>query len=322
MTPPFRRILIPYDGSEPSERALAFAMLIGRDGAAIDIVHVVDASAAMAQSSSAAGFYDPTPVIEAMEAAGQALIEAASARCRAEAIEVSAELVRERPVNGILAAAQRCGDELIVLGTHARSGLPRTVLGSTTEGVLRAGRIPVLAISPAMTAHDVLFRKVVVAVDDSDPADAAAALAGRLSRTLGTRCVICSVVDSRDLYEKAATYGYDPTSLADEMRAHAADVADRARMHADFDPDATSVAIVEDEPARGVIEEAVRQRADAIVMGSHGRRGVQRLFLGSIAEHVLRHSPVPVLVVREKAPSDRAALLLPPNSKFQGRSPH
>ena len=118
---------------------------------------------------------------------------------------------------------------------------------------------------------------------------------------MGALCVLCNVVDTRDLYDKAATYGYDSTPLADQMRSRARDAFERAHLHGGFATNAVSEVIVEDEPAAGIIAEAVRIGADAIVMGSHGRRGLQRLFLGSVAEHVVRHSPIPVLVVRELA---------------------
>jgi nucleotide-binding universal stress UspA family protein len=299
MSAPFRRVLVPYDGSEPSERALAFALALARAGSALDIVYVVDRESAIVQSTTTLEVYDPTPIFEALEQRGHALLDAVRERCRSSGVDASTSLIHQRPVPGILATAEKNGDQLIILGTHARAGLPRTFLGSTTEGVLRSGKLPVLAISAAMTPpHEVLFRKVLVAIDESDPAGAAVALAAGLSRALGTLCVLCGVVDTRDLYGKAGTYGYDPAPLAAEMGAHAEDVVERARAHGGFAADSVSVAIVEAEPARGIIEEASRSGADAIVMGSHGRRGLQRLFLGSVAEHVLRNSPIPVLVVR------------------------
>jgi nucleotide-binding universal stress UspA family protein len=172
-------------------------------------------------------------------------------------------------------------------------------LGSTTEGVLRAATVPVLAVTAAMSEPpEGLFATLLVAVDESDPADAAAATAARIAQALGSRCVLCNVVDTRALYDKALTYGYDPTAFAEEMRGHARGVVDRARAHGGFAPSASSTVVPEGEPAAGIIAAATEARADVIVMGSHGRRGLQRLFLGSVAEHVVRHSPVPVLVVR------------------------
>jgi nucleotide-binding universal stress UspA family protein len=300
VTAPFRRILVAYDGSEPASRALAFGIALSRAGSPLDVVHFVDEMAAVAGSATALGVVDPAPAIEMLDRQGHALLNAAAARCREANVEATTALFNERPIFGIAAAAEKNGDDLVVLGTHARTGLPRAFLGSTTEGVLRTSTVPVLTVTGAMTPPaGSAFRKLLVAVDESDPADAAAAWAARLSRATGAACVLCSVVDTRDLYDKAATYGYDPTELADQMRKQGRDVIDRTRERAGFSADTTSVAIGEDEPARGIITEAERSRAEAIVIGSHGRRGLQRFFLGSVAEYVVRHSPVPVFVLRQ-----------------------
>ena len=278
MSAPFRRILVAYDGSEPAERALAFGMALGRAGTALDIVHVVDAT---------------------LERQGRALLDAARERAAAAGIEVTTSLVNRRPIPAIADAAKANGDELVILGTHARSDVPHTFLGSTTEGVLRSGTFPVLVVTAAMTPPSgLLFRDVLVAVDESDAADKAVTLAAGLSRTVGARCVLCNVADTRNLYAKALTYGYDPAEFVDQMRAHGRDVVERAREQAGFAADMADVTVVEDEPAPGIIAEAERSGAAAIVIGSHGRRGLQRFFLGSIAEHVVRHSPIPVVVVR------------------------
>ena len=171
---PFHRILVAYDGSEPSEHALGFGMALGRTGVSLDVVHFIDETSAIAQSTTIVGAFDPTPLIDELDRQGRALLDSARKRARAAGIDVSTHLVHERPVPGIGAAAEKNGDQLIVLGTHARTGLPRTFLGSTTEGVLRMGVLPVLAVTATMTPPTgTPFQKVLVAVDGSDPADAA-----------------------------------------------------------------------------------------------------------------------------------------------------
>ena len=109
---------------------------------------------------------------------------------------------------------------------------------------------------------------------------------------------LCSVVDVEDILEKAGTYAYDPTPFLDGLRDNAKDVLARGLEHGGFPAGSATTSIVEDEATRGIIAAAERRGADCIVIGSHGRRGLRRLFLGSVAEHVVRHSPIPVLVVR------------------------
>lgn len=275
-----------------------FAIAFGRTGAVLDVVHVVDDTPVVAQSSSDADPFDPTTVIDVLDRQGLGLLEAARRRFRAAGVELSTTLIHGRPIPAIVGAADNHSDQLIIMGTQARTGLPRTFLGSTTEGVIRSGTIPVLAVRSTMSLREPPFGRLLVAVDDSDPATAAVELAARFSRDLGSTCVLCSVVDARELVEKAAVYGCDTVPLVAELRAHAEETVGRARARGGFRAGAASVAVVEADSADGIITETVKSGADAIVMGSHGRRGLQSLFLGSVAEEVIRRSPVPVFMVR------------------------
>jgi nucleotide-binding universal stress UspA family protein len=305
MTTPFTRILLPYDASEPANAALTYGLALARTGAALDLVYVVDERPLIAQTATTVAAFDPTPLLEALDAQAEAIANDAQRRCRDAHVQASSTIVHELPVSGIVGTAERNGDQLIVMGAHARSGVPRAFLGSTTEGVLRSGTIPILTVRAGMSAtpETALFRRVLVAVDDSDPADAAVALAASFSHKLGTACVLCAVFDSRDSYDKAMTYGYDPSPFLHELREHAHAVVERARTGGGFAAGTVTDAIIDDEPATGIIAAAERNGVDAIVMGSHGRRGLQRLFLGSVAEAVVRRSPVPVVMVRAASPT-------------------
>ena len=298
---PFARVLVPYDGSEQSEAALGFGIALAKRGAGLDIVHVVDETPVLTESSTTVVVFDPTPLIDALDEQGRTIAGAAATRAREAGVEARTRIVHDFPVAGIVKAADDAHDALIVLGTHGRSGLPRTFLGSTTEVVLRSTSTPVLAVHATMTPPERLFSSLLVAVDDSDPADAAVKLAAALARSTNAKVTLCSAVDVEDVLEKAGTYGYDPNPFLDGMRDSAKDVVARGLAHGGFPAGTASSAIIDDEPARGIIAEAERRGADCIVIGSHGRRGLGRLFLGSVAENVLRHSPIPVLVVRSAA---------------------
>ncbi len=302
---PFARVLVPYDGSEQSEAALEFGIALAKRGAGLDIVHVVDETPVLTESSTTVAVFDPTPLIDALDDEGRTIATAAATRAREAGVEARTRVVHDFPVAGIVGAADEAHDALIVLGTHGRSGLPRTFLGSTTEVVLRSTSTPVLAVHAGMKPPDRLFSTLLIAVDDSDPADAAVRLASAIARATGGKAVLCSAIDIEDVLEKAGTYGYDPTPFLDGMRDSAKDVIGRAITHGGFAAGTAEPAIIEAEPAKGIIAEAEWRGADCIVIGSHGRRGLGRLFLGSVAENVLRHSPIPVLVVRS-APTHTA----------------
>jgi nucleotide-binding universal stress UspA family protein len=300
MTTPFTRVLVAFDGSEPAQVALGYAIELGRAGAQIVLANVVNEAPLITQSSTTVAVYDPTPMMEALDAQARGMLDAAEARCRAAQIEPAAVLFHELPVAGIVGLAAEYQCDLIAMATHAREGVARAFLGSTAEGVLRSSHVPVLVtragIQP-LKVRGALFRNVLVAVDDSEPSRAAVATAAKIARTLEGTLTLCNVADTRDLYDKAVTYGYDPQQIADEILEHAQGIVEEASRRAALAPPAATE-VVEGEPVAVLVAEATRRNADLIVIGSHGRTGLRRLALGSVAEHVVRRSPVPVLVVR------------------------
>jgi nucleotide-binding universal stress UspA family protein len=297
-------VLVPYDGSEPSRAALGVAIALGREGSALSIVTIVDETPLISQSTTTMVAYDPTPLMEALDAEGKALLDDAAAQCRAASIEPATAIVHDRPVAGIIANADAGPCDLIVMGTHARTGVERTFLGSTTEGVLRSSLVPVLTVRSADRVAAEPLACALVAVDDSEPADAAAALAATLVRTSGTRVIACHAVDTPRVVDNALamSYGFTPERLAEDLRSEAAAIVSGALARAGL-AENTPVLIVDGDPARAIIAAAADRRATVIVAGTHGRRGLRRFALGSVAENIVRTSDIPVLVVPAKRKS-------------------
>jgi nucleotide-binding universal stress UspA family protein len=300
MSTPFLRPLVPYDGSETADAALTYATDLARDGAALTVVSVVDELPLIAQTSATIAPLDPGPMLEALENDAKIELEKAKTRCGGAGVAIDCRVIHDRSVAGIVASAQQAKADVIIMGTHGRDGLSRTLLGSVTEGVLRACDIPVLTVNQTIApehAH-AAFRRLVVAVDDSEPADAALDAAIVLAARTQAHVTICSVIDTRALFDRAGTYGYDPAPMLAEM--HAATDAHLANILAQLDRRGVTLetVVVEGEPASALVAAAASAQADLLVIGSHGRRGLRRFFLGSVAENVVRHSPTPVLVVR------------------------
>jgi nucleotide-binding universal stress UspA family protein len=297
-TQPIRRVLLAYDGSEPADAALAGAIGLARAGAALDILTVVDHTAALASGGDVLAF-DPLALFAALDEQGVAVGEKAVRRVRSAGVEPAAAIVQGQPIPAIVRTAIDNRDDIIVLGTNARTGLSRTFLGSVTEGVLRASTTPVLAVRTVMERPaGSPIRKLLVAVDDSDPADAAAVFAGRLVRSLLATCTFVHVIDTAVVHKKANFYGYRPERYIASLRESGNETIAHARRCAALSPDESHAAVIEGKAVPAIVLEADRCAADAIVIGSHGRRGLQRLVLGSVAEQIVRQSPVPVFVVR------------------------
>lgn len=144
------------------------------------------------------------------------------------------------------------------------------------------------------------YRRILVAVDGSSASAKGLREALRLGGREGSSVCILHVVD-----DLPAFAGTDPAGWMDlvpALRQNGRRILSRARKAAEkAGVKATGVIreILGGPAADAVVREAKKQRADLIVLGTHGRRGVRRLVLGSDAEQVVRTSPVPVLLVRE-----------------------
>jgi nucleotide-binding universal stress UspA family protein len=143
---PFTSVLVPYDGSEPSRAALALALTLLGPASRLIVVTVVNEAPIIAESATSVAVYDPTELFEALDEEGRVLLADAVSRCAAAKVTPVTEMAHDTPVPAILETAKKYTCDLIVMGTHGRTGVARFFLGSTTEGVLRQSDVPVLTI--------------------------------------------------------------------------------------------------------------------------------------------------------------------------------
>lgn len=143
-----------------------------------------------------------------------------------------------------------------------------------------------------------MFKNILCPIDGSDTSLQALDVAARLAAEQKAELTICTVVDPAKA--SAMAFG-DPAmsaacfdALDGEAKAMVADAAARVK-----DIVAAQVATVSGAPVQSIVDYLVSHPYDLIVMGSHGRSGISRAFIGSVAEGVLRHANVPVLVIRQ-----------------------
>jgi len=145
-----------------------------------------------------------------------------------------------------------------------------------------------------------MFRRILVPVDGSAPSRQGLERAIALAKNQKARLRLMHVVD-----EHGVVQGMEPTmnvgdlldSLVAEGRRILAAAAVTAKKHG-VKADTVLYEVLIGRVADRIVREAAKWHADVIVMGTHGRRGIGRLVMGSDAENVLRQSPVPVLLVR------------------------
>ncbi len=198
--------------------------------------------------------------------------------------------------------------DLLVVGTHQPHGWDRVKTGSSAISTLRASRVPVLAVPVKLdattkaSAEEIpAIRSVVAATDLSDIGNGAVPHAYSLLRGAGGVVDLCHVYE-RPVPSPAYVYDIKNQALSPEHRAEL-----DGRLRALIPPDAERVGITTrihvvdgGAPAETILQASRRLGADAIVIGSHGRGGVARTVLGSVAESVMRGSEAPVYVVRHR----------------------
>jgi nucleotide-binding universal stress UspA family protein len=216
----------------------------------------------------------------------------------------------------ILVHADRLPADLIVLGTHGRSGFERLMLGSVTERVLRKASRPVLTV-PAGSRDaggngDGAFARILCAVDFSDCSMAALGYAASLAEESRARLVAVHVIE-------LAPPAYDPLigpPIDLPGYRQACETAGRERLR-NLIPvairNSTDITegldelVVCGKPHREILRIAEERQSDLIVLGIHGRNVVDRLLFGSTVEPIVRRAHCPVLTVRPASPAASAA---------------
>jgi len=146
-----------------------------------------------------------------------------------------------------------------------------------------------------------MYQRILVPIDGSSTSGKGLAEAIRLAKLTGGRLRLVHVIDELSFALTMDAYAGRAGDWLKELRAHAATLLQDARAQAgeeNVEADAVLRDSFKGAVHDQVIAEAEASQADLIVIGTHGRRGLGRWVMGSSAEHILRMSPVPVLLVR------------------------
>lgn len=185
------------------------------------------------------------------------------------------------------------GIDLVVMGTHGRTGISRMVLGSVAEQTLRESPVPVMTIHEN-TTFDPDLDSVLVPTDGSDSAGAALDHAIELALATDAAIHIVNVVDIG-----VVTGDYDAGRVLEALN-EAGERTLEVAIHRAKDAGVSTVeaTVARGRPHQAITDYAEQRDVDAIVMGTHGRTGVARFILGSVTERVVRHTDVPVIATK------------------------
>lgn len=294
----FENLLVAVNGSPCADRALELAVMLAKaEGSKLVICSVANPSALYGQPPAVVELALEQIRDDARHAVNQALGKARAAGVTAEGC-----LLDGGPAYEIVLYAGKIHADAIVIGTHGRSGLKRLFMGSVAEGVLRAAAMPVFTVresqhmpftpeSVAMKAH------ILVPIDGSENALRALEVARDFAASLDAQLIVCHVVD---LSKAAALSGGEAQLVRgclEELQSEGEAILAAALEHVSGP---VSSRIAEGAPVNEIDRLAAQIGPGFVVIGSHGRTGLSRAVMGSVAEGVVRGAPIPVLVVPSK----------------------
>jgi nucleotide-binding universal stress UspA family protein len=313
----YRRILVPLDGSLAAEAALGVATGIARrTGATLELALVFTPVAAALAAAPVAVDYAELDQIQFDEE--EAYLQRVTRRLADEpGLVVNAQHQRGPVVLALAGAVRESRADLVVMTTHGRGAVGRLWLGSVADGLIRVSRAPVLLLRandrvPAAAG----FRRLLLPLDESAEAEASVKAARDLVAEEG-ECLLLTVVDPRPLVQVAPLpFAVIPDLVVrPEVKDGALRYLERqARRLRRMGVRARAAVRVASNAAVEILEEADREKVDAIVVTTHGVGGIRRLLLGSVVDKLVRSADVPVLVCRptraRDIPERRRALSL------------
>ena len=268
----FGRILLATDGSEYSAGAVRVAI----DMARRDKAKLLIASVAVYNPEYASTV--PGLLQTALDAAQR---NVASVIATAEGVDYEVIIAEAQdPYRGIVDLAEEYAADIIVIGRRGKRGLARAMVGDATARVIGHASCNVMVVPRGAQGYR---HGVLVATDGSRYGDAAAYAAGKMALAAGLPLAVASAV---------------LPSHNEQRRREAVNAIDRVKLGlADQDISVTGV-VAEGRPEQVILDQTRKAGADLIVMGTHGRTGLDRLLMGSVAERVIGFAECPVLAIK------------------------
>ena len=306
-----RSVFVPLDGSAFGEQALPIAYAVAlRAGAEITLAHVhVPAIHVTMGNWNLAG----VPMLderadEEARARDQRYLEQLRSRSGLRGLRVSCRVLNGAVAPALIEAATAEAADLVVLTTHGRGAFGRVWIGSVADAVIRHGGVPTLLVRPlhavperpVRDAAPFEPRHILVALDGSDLSKQALGPALDLAALYHARLTLLRVVEP--LAVNAGAPDLDMAEL-DQQYQHSEDGAARAYLRGIAAPlqrmgHSVETRIEHGQPALAITQAARELGVDVVALATHGRGGLSRLLMGSVADRVVRAAEQPVLVVR------------------------
>ncbi|MEW6569941.1 MAG: universal stress protein [Nitrospirota bacterium] len=280
----YRKILVAIDGSESSKNALRQAIKFADiEKCWITVVSVIP------PYEGDLGLTSVGNMVKAMREPCEKALAEAEEIAKAERASIRTVCEEGDAYERIVDLADAENFDLIVMGRKGRSQIERALIGSVTARVIGHSQRDVLVV-PENTI--IGWKSVLLTTDGSKYSEAAIDKAVNFAKSYGGELVIVSVVDVTEEFMARSP------GMVEEMVKKAKGFVDDAKKKAEVSNITTKTFVREGEAYRVITNLAKDQKADIIIMGSHGRTGLKRLLMGSVTAKVIGYTPCPVLVVK------------------------
>jgi nucleotide-binding universal stress UspA family protein len=303
----FKHLLIPIDSQPLSQHAAKIGLEIARQlTARVTMVHVLEIHPMFALQTE---FAASGAVLKAAEK----LLAPWVPLAQQHGVQLETKILEDESGNVaamITEAAEDLDCDLILMGTQGREGFDRLLVGSISERVARTANKPVMLLrGTAQTVTANPIASLLVPLDGSLESQVALKTAAELAAQLGTGLHALYVVPDMPLPMGdglgfgSLTYQPEPWLEALNNQGRAIIAQAKQVLEPMLESDKLEVSMVQqngERIAQVILKVAKEHASSLIVLGTHGRSGIDRLLLGSVAEGVMHHANVPVLLVRSK----------------------
>jgi nucleotide-binding universal stress UspA family protein len=301
------KVLLAIDSSELSKAVVsAFDRRPWSPDTIVYVLTVIDLLA----MTSAVGYLEP--FIKSENEAAKALVDAVARRLSDRGLRTNPVAVEGYPGTSIVEEAEKCGADLVFVGSHGHSGFVRFLLGSIAKAVVQNAPCSVEIVrhpdhdkehpDHGLDAAQTDGMRLLLATDGSDFSMAAARSIAARQWPAGSLVRIVSVVEP---IAPAAGPWFTAGAVAERVREDDVKRSEEAIRAAQEMIAGAGIecetAVLEGSPKRRIVEDSKTWNAHMVIVGSHGRRGLTRYLLGSVSEAVAMHAHCSVEVIRDRA---------------------
>ncbi len=275
------KVVVPLDGSKLAESALGYLPILRKLGdPRVRLVSVVDETALLALPDAVAW----------QEREGRLLrdyMDAQKARLEGEGFAVEAEVKEGQPAALVAEEAEHFGADLLILSSHGRSGPERWRIGSVADKLIRIARCNTLVIGPAATKRPPAITSILLPLDGSERAERAMPVARDLATRFNASLHVVRIANYPVFADE--TSGYAWQAIREACQAYVQEKASEL---------GAKGALFVGDAATELLKYAEAEHIDLIVLTSHGRSGLLRVALGSVADRLIG-GPAAVLICRD-----------------------